>query len=300
MTTELIARVRLYCDVAKANGSLLSISELLSLLPEHGSEDELERAIRSNPDLNTAYELKSGFIVERSDLGSGAEARERASRLKARLNLAQAERIVPFLKSPQTLLIGVSGSTSYKSASKSDDVDFFCVTKKGTLWVFLTRALILSRVMRHLWAEAPDVCLSCTLDAENAERSFASSGDSLVARDALSMIVAFGKGYYEGLLRKGQWISDFYPKLYASRLGADSNSETRTVEPTLAQRVVNRFLYLTVGTYVKVKSRIHNGRLARQGRYDSVFTLLMGENRCVYESARYSKMRSMYGSLKVK
>ena len=297
---ELGARVRLYCDVAKANGSLLSLSDLLALLPDHRSEEELERAIRSHPELSASYELKSGFIIERSSSGPNAESRERVSRLRAMSNLMQAESVLPLLKSSEVLLLGISGSTSYKSASKSDDIDFFCVTKKGTLWIYLTRALILSRALRHLRKDAPDICLSCTMDAERADESFASSNDPLVARDALSMIIAVGRDFYRHLLRRGSWISEYYPKLYASRLGQEPSADGPTTGPPIAKRVLNGFLYRAVGTYIRAKSRVHNGRLARQGRYDSIFTLLIGEDQCVYESARYSKMRGMYNSLKVK
>lgn len=295
--SELVARVRLYCDIAKANGSLLSLSELLALLPEHSSEDELQRAIISDPQLDATYVLRSGFLVERTYSGSAPESVEGASRLRARSNLLHALRVFPLLHSSEVLLLGIGGSTSYNSASKSKDIDIFCVTRKSTLWLFLTRALILSRAFRHLKRGAPDVCLSCTMDSDFAEESFAGSYDPLFARDALSMIVVAGKGFYHRLLIRGSWISKVYPKLYASRLGDDKVINPPRSEPTVVDKVANKFLYCTAGTYIRTKSWLYNARLARQGRYDSIFTLLIGEDRCVYESVRYSKMRKMYGSL---
>ena len=298
--SELVERVRLYCDIAKVNGSLLSLSELLAILPEHSSEEELQWAIRSNPELDAKYELRSGFIIERSNSGSVLESTEQESRMRARSNLLHALDVFPLLHSSEVLLLGVGGSTSYNSASKSRDIDFFCVTRKGTLWLFLTRALILSRAYRYLRSDVPDVCLSCTLDSGFAEETFGRPRDPLFARDALSMVIVSGKGFYHRLLKKGSWISDVYPKLYATRMGKVEPAEPPRREPTIAHRILNTFLYYLAGTYIRVKSRRLNTRLARQGRYDSLFTLLIGEDRCIYESVRYTKMRRMYESLGAK
>jgi hypothetical protein len=298
--SELVERVRLYCDIAKVNGSLLSLSELLAVLPEHRSEEELQWAIKSNPELDARYELRSGFIFERSNSGSFLESTEQQSRVRAKSNLKHALSVFPLLHSSEVLLLGIGGSTSYNSASKSKDIDFFCVTRKGTLWLFLARALILSRAYRYLRSDVPDVCLSCTLDSGFAEETFGSPRDSLFARDALSMIVVSGMGFYHRLLRKGSWISEVYPRLYATRQGNVEIIDHPRQEPTVAHKVANWFLYYIVGTYIRAKSRLLNARLARQGRYDSIFTLLIGEDRCIYESVRYSKMRRMYESLGAK
>lgn len=66
--TDLEEKVRLYCGVAKVNEAVLSLSELLDLLPDHRTEKELESAIRSNQRLDSDYEVSSGYIVERSDV----------------------------------------------------------------------------------------------------------------------------------------------------------------------------------------------------------------------------------------
>jgi hypothetical protein len=292
---ELEAKVRFFCDVAKINGSLVSLSELLEVLPEHATENELERAIASSPQLSATYELKSGFVVERSAPQS-AEHRERASRVRASSNVDSALALAPPFMSSAVLLMGISGSTSYKSASRSRDIDFFFVTKRGALWIFLTRALILSRVIRHLKAEAPEICLSCTMDAGHAEASFAGANDSLFARDALSMVVVAGEDFYRHLLKRGAWISDFYPKLYSSRLEEGSILDRKPSEPKVITGVLNKFLYHTVGNYIRVKTKLHNRRLSKLGRHDAGFSLLIGEDRCVYESKRYAKLRTMYGS----
>jgi hypothetical protein len=295
---ELEAKVRLYFDVAKANGSLLLLSELLALVPEHESEEQLERAIRSTPELASRYTLESGFIVERPNSDSEKAAAERSSRTRAHSNLAYAERIIPLLNRPSLLLLGISGSTSYRSASKSRDLDMFCVTPNGMLWLFLTRALIVTRVLQALKIDAPPVCLSCIMDAKAAETSFASANDSLFARDALSMIVAVGEDYYQGLLAKGSWISGFYPKIYSQKLRAGHPAPRPSPEASAASRVLNKLLYYIVGTYVRVKSWRLNRQLAKRGRNDSTFNLLIGEDRCLYESTRYVRMRRMYRLLR--
>jgi hypothetical protein len=293
---DLERRVRLFCDVAKVNNSVLSLSELLELLPDRKTETELEHAIKANPNLDSEYEISSGFIVERSGVPA-AEQVERARREKARSNLISGAGISQLLATNQLRMMGISGSTSYRSASRSEDLDFFSVTEKQGLWVFLTRALIISRAIRHMRRSAPDVCLSCTVDSEYAERFFAATNGALFARDALSMVVLAGRDYYRYLIRRGSWMSSIYPRLYSARAGNRAPAIPREPGPPTSSRIVNRFLYATVGMYIRAKSFLHNRRFLKQGRTDSVFKLLVGEDHCIYESARYTKMRTMYEPL---
>lgn len=290
---DLEQKVRLFCSVAKANGSLLSLGELLELLPEQRTQTELELAIKSSPGLDSTYEVRSGFIVERS-AGRPAETRDAAGRLKAKSNRLQAEGIAPLLNAPGARTIGISGSTSYGSASKSEDLDFFCVTDVDSLWIFLTRALVVSRAIKYLRRPAPEICLSCTIDTEYAERFFSTRNDPLFARDALSMIVLSGKDYYRHLIGKGLWMRSVYPLLYSTRLGDHRAAVSADSESSIGRRVLNRLLYATVGNYIRFKSFIHNREFLKRGQSDSVFKLLLGENHCIYESVRYTKIKRMY------
>jgi len=288
--------VRLYFGIAKVNDSLLSISDLLKLLPDQKTEVELELAIRSNPSLDSSYEVKSGFIIERSAPKS-AEESGRAGRLRALSNVTHGKEIADMLLTGNVRMIGISGSTSYGSASRSNDVDYFSVTEKQRTWVFLTRALIVSRVARHLKRGAPEICLSCTVDTEYAERFFSERNSPLFARDALSTIVVHGREYYSHLLDVGRWISQIYPILYSTRVGKGASARVPVKEPSAWWVVLNKFLYVTVGTYIRAKSHLHNLEFLKRGQRDSVFKLLIGEDHCIYESTRYSKMRGMYETL---
>lgn len=219
---------------------------------------------------------------------------ELASRRSAQTNLWWAARFAPKLSSTSFRLVAASGSTSYRSASKSKDLDLFCVATAGGLWTALTRALVLARAFRMLHPRSPEICFSCVMDEDYASGMFRREQGPLFARDALETVVLEGDSTYRWFLNEAKWISGFYPNAYSARLGADQPRHVGSNGPSPASRVLERLLFLFVGAYIRTKSKILIRRLTGSGRLDSIFTVRCGRDHLIYESRRYLKLKRRY------
>ncbi len=298
ITNESAERISLLYGVAKEHGSLVTIGELLRLLPEAATEDELAEAISSTPSLNSRFELRAGYVTEKSGAAEGdlAIVEELRNRQSARANLLWAARFAPHLHSTPFSMVAASGSTSYRSASRSRDLDLFCIAPPGRLWTALTRGLILARAYRALRPGSPEICFSCVMDEDFAAELFRKERGPLFARDALETIVLQGRATYRRFLREAGWISDLYPSAYSARVGGALAVPAAKPQPSALSRVVEGALYLVVSLYVKAKSGRLNGKLARTGKFDSVFAVLSGRDHLIYESNRYSRLKQKYST----
>jgi hypothetical protein len=303
-TTDEVSKVELLLAIARAKGSLLSakdIDELTCLLPAGADLGSVWNQI---PILDSRYEVKGGLLVERrvsnDQASSGAIEDQKWRR-------ARAERYIEFAREFSLLsgktwirVLSVAGSTSYKATSQNDDIDIFCVTEKDSLWIYLTKALLLARIFKLVRPGSPRFCFSCVLDEDYARRLFASPNDALFARDALTAQVLRGSLFYDGLLQRGQWLSDYFPKLHGLRKAQHIGrfEDTNATRPTVARKALNHFLFLTVGYYVKLKSILLNQKLRRTGKLDSLFRVISSPDHCIFESQSYQELRRIYSQFK--
>jgi hypothetical protein len=303
-TTDEISRVELLLAIARAKGSLLSakdIDELTGLLPAGA---DLGSIWKQTPSLNSRYEVKGGLLVERRSSNNQASSGTIDDQKWRR---ARAERYIEYAREFSLLsgktwirVLSVAGSTSYKATSENDDIDIFCVTERDSLWIYLTKALLLARVFKLVRPGSPRFCFSCVLEEDYARRLFASPNDALFARDALTAQVLRGSLFYDGLLRRGQWLSDYFPKLHGLRKAQHVGTfeDTKVTRPTAARKALNHFLFLTVGYYVRLKSILLNRRFRRTGRLDSLFRVISNPDHCIFESQSYRKLRGIYSDFK--
>jgi hypothetical protein len=294
LSAQSAGRILELYEVAQQNGSLISLDELLMLLPEEGTVRELEEIVSSFPSLNSRIELRAGFVVAK-DMVEPAIRSEARSRWMAGEYMGTAKRFVPFAMSQELLMIAVSGSTSYKSVSRSKDLDFFCIMQPQTLWPQLTRLLMIARVFRLTHRSSPEICFSCMMDGDHATRMFREERTSIFARDALQTEVLLGDDYFLDLLAKSSWIYPYFPALYSRRVSGRKNKELERRRPSPSSIVLNRFLYATVGFFIRLKGRLLNLKLKRTLRFNEMFELLIGDDHLIYESNRYKKLRDAYG-----
>ncbi len=283
-------------ETASDNGSLISIEELLQLLPEPSSEGELARMLTSAPSLRTKLDLRAGYLTARSNERAVSEslAGEAESRARAKRNLDAARRFTLLVPGASPLLLGVSGSTSYRSASKSKDLDFFCVTRRAHLWYDLAKLLLLARAFRAVNPESPDLCFSCVMDVEYALSTFSARGGPLFARDALQTVVMKGDVTYGELLGRARWISELYPTLYRKRTLTQPVPSRRVEGVSALAAAANGFLFIVVGSYVRLKCFLRNRKLSKEGRDMDEFEALLGRDHLVYQSRRYRQMKESY------
>ena len=299
LSEPMIVRIQTFYNIAKANSAPLSLRELLSLVPLDMTERELANAWQECSVLNDNYAITEGVIAEKNKQNRVNNAKMNEELERTKFNMQYANRFRAWMRNNDILTLAVSGSTSYQSASESDDLDFFLITNNGTMWATLTRSLILARFFRLIKRSAPTICLSFVADSDFAELHFATNQSSLIARDALSAKILFGDSYYTGLLRKNTWIQRYYPKLYERFFAFNYHVQTtkgRGVASAL-KRVLNLFLYGTIGGYIKLKSDLLNRKLTKQGRFSSLFEVRIGKDHCIFESTRYRKLKKMYTKL---
>lgn len=293
LSEESISRIDLLYEVAKLNDSALSLGDLLVLLRTENTVADLEEAFSRSPSLRERYQLRSGYVFERGL--ESAVSSELAKKSRALHNIILAVNLGWQLRRSGGEVVAVSGSTSYESARDSDDLDFFCITESGSAWIFITKALALLRVSGLGHRGGSRVCLSCVMDLDYARRAFGTERDPLFARDALNAIVLEGNAEYTDLLRRARWMQALFPRLYEIRSGP--YSKTRANPISTAKRVLNLFLFQTVGRYIKVKSTLENRRVARFGDKSRQFVAKTGDDHSIYESERYRRMREVYSRI---
>ena len=300
MSKQKVADILVFCSVAAANGSNLSLKELIQLTSLEMSEEQLEKAWYSESVLCSRYEISSGFVIDKRTGSTGNEPKEERE-FRAESNISYATKFAKQVSTPRLSMISISGSTSYRSVSRQDDLDFFCIAKKDTLWIFLTKALLKARLFRMRDRNAPWLCLSYVIDEAYAKREFSRPQDALFARDAISAIVLKGEKYYDSLLANCGWMRWYFPRMYDERVSKDDDTRggisVNVRGNSFFEREFNSLLYLTVGTYIRIKSILLNRKFRRTGQKSRFFSLRIGRNHCIYESMSYRELRRMYSLL---
>jgi hypothetical protein len=294
LSDESVARIDVFYSVAKLNDSALKLSDLSLLLNSEASLEQLEDAFARYPYLSAKYQLRSGFIFEK-----GAESPVQAEfekNAQAQTNRTIASGLSRRLKRRECSIIAVSGSTSYNSVKRSDDLDLFCVTSNDSAWIFYTKALLLLRASRIFSPGLSRANVSCVMDSRFASELFGREQDALFARDGLNAVVLEGAAEYGRLLSRSSWMTKFFPRLYANRIGK-ANVVIGSKRPSILSRLANRFLFVTVGSYVRTKSMLENRRIAKRRIAQNQFVTLLGPDHCIFESYRYRRMRLMYAQM---
>ncbi len=297
MTRENIeAAVGVAFTAARMHESLVSLSELAQLMPENTETDDLVSAFESVPRLLESYRLREGYVFRKDESRKdSSDESERHSRAVANIKLASA--ISSRLGREQAVVMAVSGSVSYGSASVHDDIDLFCVTPRGRMWIFLAKALVLTRAFHILKKSSRSINFSCVMDEEYAEALFSTDQGPLFARDALMAEVFHGYEAYDGLLEAASWMRSYFPKLYGRRrhVGHPGPGGRRTKPGGVG--IANRLLYHGIGSYVQLKTRFHNRLLKGGGKTSSLFIPRIGLSHLIYESKRYLALKSLYSSI---
>src|SRR5438034_870464 len=213
LTLENIAAiVEVAVRAACMHESAVSLTDLARLMPEDTNTTDLVTAFESLPTLRENYLLREGYVLSRSEahkeLFSESERRRHSI-----ANIMLARVLSSRLGGRDALVFAVSGSTSYQSASVHDDIDLFCVTPRGKMWIFLAKV--------------------------RAQRS-----------------TPVGHG------------------------------------------IANRFLYFAFGSYIRVKARLHNRLLVKEGKRSSLFIPRIGLDHLFYESERYLTLKAIYSGMR--
>ncbi len=296
--------IETFCHIAKENGAVISLRELIELAAIDASEHELASAFHQDSKLGSKFLLESGYVLERLPVDGEASRQaveeEVRRRERARANLRSASRFGTALKKG-TVLVSVSGANSFLSARENEDIDFFCVTKTNGMWSFMLKALILARIHRVANREVPELCFSVVMDEKWAAEAFSRRQPSIFARDALTAKVIGGTSAYHSLLEDASWMEDYFPAFYRMRLRETAAQQGQAPPERVRSRegsvFLNAFLYHTLGRFLRMKSWTLNRKLTKAGWHSAVFATRIGAGHFIYESNRYRNLRKMYGDL---
>lgn len=299
LSEDKMKQIRIFCDVAEANGSHLTLKELITLLSLDITESKLFENWGNLEGLE-GYIIAPDFIIHRKQLTDDfgiIQNEYRSSRARAVSNFEFSHRFASLCNKINVRVLSVSGSTSYQSVAKGGDLDFFSIMNAGSLWPSFVKFLLLARAFRLVHRESPSICLSYVADERFAIREFTKPQDALFARDAIYTSVLRGEKYYARLLKSSSWMSKYFPMLYEQRVQDVEQERRPAIKTSTLARITNLFVYFIAGKYVRLKSHLLNRRYAKEKKWNSLFRVRIGPDHCIYESERYLHLRQMYLAL---
>lgn len=278
---------------AAENDSSISLDELLDLLPpdRFQSQEELGQFIDADDRLSAV----AGEVTPRGR-ESLAAGRER-QRALAELRLAEADHFLSRLGGicPWLELAGVSGSTAYRGAKPTDDIDFFLVTRDHRLWITLFLAFARARIERLRSQDAPVYCFNRLVDRSACARTFRERRDPLFAREALNLRLLRGGALYARFLDSAPWMAEPFPSLYASRRAAVHGRGDEAAHADWAGgRVLNAAALLLLGPYLWLAGLVRNARLRQAGRHRECFRTIVRPEFYATESVLFDELRDQY------
>ncbi|HYY92487.1 MAG TPA: hypothetical protein VE955_10910, partial [Candidatus Dormibacteraeota bacterium] len=222
ISDQTVSEIKLLSHIAKANRTVLSIADVVALTSTTLTENALIEAWNLNRDLSDAYVLRHDLVVEKwtplLESSPNNLTHETQKKKRSEEYIRYANQFLNWCQGRHARLLSVSGSTSYNSAMPGDDLDFFVVSPQNHLWIFLVKSLLLARIYRMVHRKCPRICLSYVIDDSFASKAFGAQ-DPLLARDTLNVVVLYGNAAYASLLRRNNWMANYFPKLYRRRSG---------------------------------------------------------------------------------
>jgi len=276
-------------EIADRYGTGIDANELTSLLPEDGPAhpEELRQWLERRPELGR---LEGDRVFSRATPARGLiERRDRGVQYYRAATELVGQHLAPVL--PWVRCVGITGSAAYGEPEAGDDLDFFVVTRSGSLWVFLTYAYLAVRLRFRPsdGSERPLPCFNFVLDEPTAAREFARARGFLFAREALTARVLHGHGYYGRLLAAAPWIGTEIPRLYRERRA--SAPPAPSAPAPWPVRVLNTALFVPVAAYLQLVGIRRNSRIRKEGPVGDTFQTRTSLRRLAFASARFERLR---------
>ncbi|MEM3857539.1 MAG: hypothetical protein QXI37_03425 [Thermoprotei archaeon] len=289
MSTSTIAKRAVFLiELAKDNGVCLPLSDLLQLVP-NGSADALESL---KTELENSFDFSNGVVAPRSHALTLQPATHRRAEI-SKEKVRYVKRLVsshPGLFG-DALIVAVSGSASYMSASEDDDADLFLVIKDGKMWTTLFKLLTYIRAARVLGLADTDYCLSIILTANSFEELLKTRRDPLLARELLKLVPVKGERRLRNALATCKWISMYFPGVTYDGGYSEQGDVAKVSQANLAEKILFRLLSGYLSAVAKIRNFFYDAR----NQSEKVFEFIRDENFMTYESNRYKGLRELYG-----
>jgi hypothetical protein len=287
-TAFLDRRVATLLGVSRRFGTGIELRELSSLLPPDGPGElpELREWLATRPALAS---LEGDRVypanARPADL---AEREDRAAAYRSAAEQLLDRHLRPVLR--WVRCVGITGSTAYGVPEAGDDLDFFVVTRRGSLWVFLAYAYLAIRVRfrPRVGSDRPLPCFNYVLEDAEAERDYRGARGFLFAREALTAQILRGESYYQDLLATAPWLAAEIPRLYARR---SSGVPPRSAPPApWPIRLVNGLVFPLLATYLQLVGLRRNARARATTAGEGQFRTVVGRHRLAFVSQRFDRL----------
>jgi hypothetical protein len=252
------------------------------------------------------FHIKDGYLLtneNQSDNSRLEREQMSAAKLESAARFARVlTRLVPFIRT-----VAVTGSVAYGSASQWDDIDFFIVTKRDTLWITAFMTLVLVRLNKILGLKPPHLtlfCLSYVHDEEGfARESQNNRTNPLFARELIKAKPVAGTDYYRKLLEQNNWVGGFYSLPYAAKLrqlgqgmnGNGINFHYGPEKPSFLHDWANGIMFVFLSCYLRLRAYLTNLQLNAQGQRLRVFEPKISRVSCIYTSNFYRWLGELWG-----
>ncbi len=252
--------------------------ELLRYLLFHpASLQELDQALaqmdRRQITLSGDYVLPIG----NESLLAVRETRERAHAAYWHWALRYARwlRWVPFIR-----MVGITGSLAANNTDPAADIDLFCITSAGRMWVGRLGMSIIKKITRR-FCPFP-ACLNTCVSEANLNLS---EHNVYIAHQIALMVPVWGERAYRDLLAANPWVTDYFPQL-----DFKANKTMYEQRPPLPVRFVEWLLRGRFGNWLNTYTYHLGVRRALRGvQHDNRQSLRKPEDhRSIVERSRQS------------
>jgi hypothetical protein len=162
---------------------------------------------------------------------------------------------------PSIYFIGISGSVAHHNADESDDIDFFIVASKNTVWI--TRLITLAflqfmgmRRSRKSQNEKNKICLNMILDEKHLLLPSARR-DVFTAHEIAQLEPLFERrGTYKKFILENRWILTLMPNVIES-------SSSRSVTQKISRHIPAYIVYVIISHLLLLFSNTLFEKIAR-------------------------------------
>ncbi len=177
------------------------------------------KAIEKDLEKTKEINFKKGFyfLKGKEKLIVIRKKREKNSLIKLRKakKIAKKLSLIPTIK-----FIGISGNLALKNSDKRDDIDFFIVSSRNTIWISRFLVVLVLRalgVYRKRGEEkvSNKICTNMFIDEENL--AFSRKRKNLfTAHELIQLLPVIDKEHiYQKILFKNKWVLDYLPNSFS-------------------------------------------------------------------------------------
>jgi hypothetical protein len=178
------------------------------------TKDDFDRALTS---LSAKITLKDGYYSLRGDTYP-TQRKQNLREVQRKMRIAKrAAYYLSYI--PTITLIGVSGSLAMENAEASDDIDFFIITRKNTifmtrLWVQAILEQLQLRRKRNESDARDKICVNLLID-ESRLIWPGEARDVYTAHEIVQMKPLFERrNMYQSFCHKNSWVEAYFPNSF--------------------------------------------------------------------------------------